>query len=296
MSETFTINNEPESEVLTTEEQDSLEVGEKLVAEQEGLLAGKYQSAEQLEKAYLELQQKLGDNNDAVSQEGREETQEVAETEEQTETTVQQYMEDGSVNYESVSEAYGSEVSSVLQNKGVDPWAISKHFHANNGEITEEHYGQLQDAGFSKQIVDSYLAGRQSESGYSKAVDTEADNFTDSDIRSIQNTVGGEKDYKTLVTWASQNLDQSEIKAFDNLVNGGDVTSIKLAIKGMKAQYQEANGYEGRMLTGKPSKTSDAVFRSQAELVAAMADPRYDNDPAYRRDIIDKLDRSDIEF
>ena len=49
------------------------------------------------------------------------------------------------------------------------------------------------------------------------------------------------------------------------------------------------------MLTGKPSSNSE-VFRSQAELVAAMGDPRYDNDPAYRQDVISKLDRSKINF
>ena len=31
-------------------------------------------------------------------------------------------------------------------------------------------------------------------------------------------------------------------------------------------------------------------------LVRAMNDPRYDNDPAYRQDVIEKLDRSDLEF
>ena len=60
MAETFTSDNAPETEVLTSEEQDSLEVGEKLVAEQENLLAGKYKNTEDLEQAYLSLQQKLG--------------------------------------------------------------------------------------------------------------------------------------------------------------------------------------------------------------------------------------------
>ena len=57
---TFTVTDQtPDSEVLTEEEQDSLAVGEKLVTEQEGLLAGKYKSAEELEKAYKELESKL---------------------------------------------------------------------------------------------------------------------------------------------------------------------------------------------------------------------------------------------
>ena len=60
MSETLSYDNTPETEVLTEEEQNSLEVGEQLVAEQEGLLAGKYKNAEELESAYLSLQKKLG--------------------------------------------------------------------------------------------------------------------------------------------------------------------------------------------------------------------------------------------
>ena len=60
MAETLSYDNTPDAEVLTAEEQDSLQVGEKLVAEQEQLLAGKYSSAEELESAYLSLQKKLG--------------------------------------------------------------------------------------------------------------------------------------------------------------------------------------------------------------------------------------------
>jgi len=64
----------------------------------------------------------------------------------------------------------------------------------------------------------------------------------------------------------------------------------------LKSQYDNANGYEGRMLSGKAPKTSGDVFRSQAEVVRAMSDSRYENDPAYRQDLIEKLDRSNIAF
>ena len=64
----------------------------------------------------------------------------------------------------------------------------------------------------------------------------------------------------------------------------------------MKSQYEAANGYEGKMYTGKAPKANTDVFRSQAELVAAMSDKRYDRDPAYRQDIIEKLDRSNLDF
>ena len=80
------------------------------------------------------------------------------------------------------------------------------------------------------------------------------------------------------------------------MVQTGNVEMIKLAVDGLRAQYQNANGFEGTTLQGKPAKASGEVFRSQAELIAAVGDPRYDKDPAYRQDVIEKLDRSNVNF
>lgn len=288
MAETLTVNTDDTSPELTSEEQDSLQLGEQMAKDQGELLAGKYKNAEDLEKAYIELQKKLGDN-DGVSQEGREETQEV-------ETPVNEgYLEDGSVNYDKVSEDYGDEVGSLFKNKGIDPYEMDKHFNENNGTLSDDMYAKLESAGFNKSLVDSFIAGKKAEAGVTETAEVE-ERFTDREIRDIQNSVGGEKEYQTLVEWVGQNLPESEINAFDQLLDTGNTNQIKLAVQGMNAQYKEANGYEGRMLQGKPAQTSGDVFRSQAQLVKAMSDPRYDNDPAYRADVIEKLDRSDLTF
>ena len=288
MAETLTVNTDDTSPELTSEEQDSLQLGEQMAKDQGELLAGKYKNAEDLEKAYIELQKKLGDN-DGVSQEGREETQEV-------ETPVNEgYLQDGSVNYDKVSEDYGAEVGSLFKNKGIDPYEMDKHFNENNGTLSDDMYAKLESAGFNKSLVDSFIAGKKAEAGVTETAEVE-ERFTDREIRDIQNSVGGEKEYQTLVEWVGQNLPESEINAFDQLLDSGNTNQIKLAVQGMNAQYKEANGYEGRMLQGKPAQTSGDVFRSQAQLVKAMSDPRYDNDPAYRADVIEKLDRSDLTF
>ena len=150
-------------------------------------------------------------------------------------------------------------------------------------------HNQLTGAGIAKEAVDAYLAGRAKDMGMNAAIQQ-------SDINAIYNSVGGEQQYKTLMNWASQNLSEDSIKSFDNLVNTGDPGSIQLAVDGLLSKYQNENGYEGRMLTGKPSKQSSDVFRSQAQLVEAMSDPRYDRDPAYRQDVIAKLDLSLIHI
>ncbi len=282
---------------LTPDEQDSLQVGEQLVNEQEQLLAGKYKNAEELEKAYVELQKKFGEKGDEDSETtGNSESSDSKENTKKTETTdetADYYLEDGSVNYESVNETYGEQLGNIFKNSDVDPWSISKHFHENNGVITDDMYQSLENAGLSRGSIDAYLTGRAIESGYTEASSIDV---SDADISSIKNSVGGESEYNNIVSWAGQNLDQKSIDAFDGIVESGNTDAIKLAISGLKSQYENANGYEGRMLSGKAPKTSGDVFRSQAQVVEAMSDPRYDNDPAYRQDLIEKLDRSNIDF
>tara|TARA_R100001594_G_scaffold63375_1_gene97819 strand:+ start:598 stop:1503 length:906 start_codon:yes stop_codon:yes gene_type:complete len=301
MAETLTLNTDPDSatnvENLTPEEQDSLQIGEQMVAEQEQLLAGKYKNAEELEKAYVELQKKIGGQGDEASETtGNTESSETKTDSEETNEAndySEGYLEDGAVNYDIVNEAYGEQLGNIFKNADVDPWAISKHFHENNGTVTDEMFNSLVDAGLSKESVTAYLDGRAVESGYTENQTTDV---SQADIDSIKKSVGGETEYNNLVSWAGQNLDKKSIEGFDSIIETGNPDAIKMAVSGLKSQYENANGYEGRMLTGKAPKSSGDVFRSQAELVAAMSDSRYDNDPAYRQDIIEKLDRSDMNF
>ena len=258
MSETLTVNNTPESEVLTPEEQDSLKVGEELVAEQEGLLAGKYKDAKDLENAYLELQKKLGSNEDGIQE--REETQEVEEKEE------------SNPHMDLISEA-------------------SAEYYDNENSLSEETIEKFSSMS-SKELVNAYIQSLKN-----APAKQEADvDMSDADINSVQNSVGGEKQYNQIVSWAGENLPKSQVQAFDDLIGTGNAEAIKLAVAGIKAQYDNANGYEGRQLQGKGAPTSGDVYRSQAELIQAMNDPRYDTDPAYRSDVIQKLDRSDVGF
>ena len=145
----------------------------------------------------------------------------------------------------------------------------------------------------SKELVEAYMEA--SKSSPAKQDDIATD-MSDEQVKNVQDSVGGQQKYNDILQWAVDNLDQSEIKGFDSVVELGNPEAIKIAISGMKSKYDEANGYEGRMLQGKPAQTSNDAFRSQAEVVKAMSDPRYDSDPAYRQDIYDKLERSNLKY
>ena len=262
----FTVDTTPQTETLTddltADEQDSLAVGEKIVEGQEQLLAGKYKDAQELEKAYVELQKKLGSND-----EPQEDVEQTSATEETEETS----LSDGASLITSANDEY----------------------YANEGKLSEETLDKFSSMS-SKELVKAYLEVQGSDAF--KANTQEVSDLSDSEINTIKNFAGGEAQYENMIAWANSNLDAKSQEAFDSIVNTGSVDAIKIAVSGLKSQYEAANGYEGKMYTGKAPKGNTDVFRSQAELVAAMNDKRYDRDPAYRQDIIEKLDRSNLDF
>lgn len=185
--------------------------------------------------------------------------------------------EDEGVRREEPSET--EEVESTVFDTAAQEWTES-------GKLTDETIAELSKMD-SSELIQAYLASQNQQP---------AADLSDSDIADIQASVGGAEEYKNLMQWAGSNLDAETVQAFDALVETSDPNAIKLAVAGLKSQYQENNGYEGRMLSGKQSVEPQSLFRSQAEVVQAMSDPRYDRDPAYRQDVFEKLSRSNIQY
>ena len=263
MAETLTVDTTPQTETLpdnlTPEEQDSLALGEKMAQDQEQLLAGKYKNAEELEKAYMELQTKLGEQ-------GKEET-ETASAEESDEPKL-------------------SEGASLITD-------AQKEYYDNDNKLSEETLAKFSEMS-SSDLLQAYIELNANNPAEPQA---EVADISEAQIAEIKESAGGDKAYANVVNWAKANLDSSQTDAFDEVVNTGSIQAIKLAVAGLKSEYDKANGVEGRMVTGKtaPPQSGD-VFRSQAELVEAMSDRRYDSDPAYRQDVIEKLERSGLDF
>tara|TARA_S200002703_G_scaffold112408_1_gene97950 strand:+ start:198 stop:938 length:741 start_codon:yes stop_codon:yes gene_type:complete len=246
MAEVFTSDNSVPTEVMESQEADiadSLRVGEELEAAHEQRLAGKYNSTEELEAAYLELQKKLG------SQNGEQEDVQ-AELEETFEV-------------DWLAEAYNS---------------INE-----SGELSEELVQQISE--MNGMDVFNAMQGQQ----------PVGRDLSESEMSSVYQAVGGQDQYGNLISWAQENFSEAEINAYDSVIESGDIAQINLALQALYYRYTDAMGQEGELLQGKPA-ASQSTFRSQQELIQAMNDPRYDNDPAYRQDVLSKLDRSDISF
>ena len=260
MAETLTMNETPaDNPEFTQEEMDSLKVGEEMESQQEQLLAGKYKSAEDLESAYIELQKKLGEPKEEVSNETEETVSE--------ETTEESKEEEPKDKESSVLDSLWEQ----RDNKdGFSDDVLKELASTNPGELAKE-----------------YLKYRQA---------NQPQALTDENISQLMESAGGEEKYNTIVGWAKNNLSDQEQKMYDTVVDRGDPLACYFALQALMGRYNDAVGTDGRMLTGKPPSSAGDVFKSQQELVKAQSDPRYHDDPAYRQAIMDKLERSNINF
>ena len=264
---TYDPANDPDTiEAEDQRDAEALEVGEQLAEEQDKLLAGKYKDAEELESAYIELQKKLGGDKP----EPEEDSQDPPEAKEETEEE-DPFKDDA--NAQTIFQASNE--------------------YDEKGELSEESREALYKMD-SKDLVDAYYRVQDS-LPESEPDAVESKGLSDADIDSIQSAVGGADAYKNMTSWAQENFSPEEVQAYDKALEGGDLNTINFALQALYYRYTDAVGTEGEMIQGKPAAAVDG-FRSQQEVVRAMADERYENDPAYRKDVYDKLERSNIQF
>ena len=257
--------------------------------DENGLYAGKFKTVEDLANSYKELEGKLGSvtEEDQVS-ESTEETTGVPEGYEDY------YQEDGTVDYNSVNENYGEILGEIFKENNIDPYKISAEFHKNEGEIPEEMYQSLLDAGLSKNAVDSYLTGRAAEMGYTEDGEGAAEELAQEEVKSIRDSIGGDEAYGKMVSWALENLSKPEIEAFNEATNTMSGPQLSMMVQGLYTRYQNAMGVEPSLYSGRAATSGPTPYRSTQEVVAAMSDKRYGKDVTYTEDVQRRLAGSDV--
>lgn len=250
-----------------------VELGDKLMAQEEAMnlakyeqaradaeselrYAGKFKSAEDLEKAYKELEKKLGQKEEATQEEGND-APDMSETESEQESV----------------DGY-SETAKFIQE-------ASEEYFSNSNQLKPETVQKLKELP-SEQLIDAYLE-------LQKNATVQQQELSDSDAKAILASVGGEDVYNETLAWAADNLKPDEVAAFDNVVNSGNKDAIFFAVQALNQRYRDAVGFEGKQVSGKSVKNTVKGFRSQVELARAISDPRYREDPAYRIDVENRL-------
>ena len=228
--------------------------------------AGKYESVQDLEKGYEELQKKLGSQEEG-------DKPEVSESKE----------EEAPAN---ASEIYGEYIGSRLDEAGVDYQGMNTKWQ-ETGKLDDDDYTALEGAGFSKDMVEAYLDGVQ----YRAEQDSQ---LAAKEVSAIKNEFGGEQVYNEMIQWAAGNLDKGEIDAFNSMLKTSNPHQIRIAVAGIQAAYMNNAPREPKLVGGRSARADTTKFKSTAQVVAAMNDERYATDPAYRQEVQEKLSRSKV--
>ena len=287
---TFDTSDDPVSiEQAEQRDAETLEIGEKMMAEQENLLAGKYKTTEDLEAAYKELETKLG------SQESEESEESEAEEDYVQLDPKDYYLEDGSVNYEAAKEAYGDQLTDVFEASNIDPFEMNTYFYENNGTLSDDMYSKLAEAGLPKGVVDNYLDGVRQSTATLESQQPPIENFSQQDVDDVRSIAGGAEGYDALMEWAADNLNEVDADNFDQVLDTGNKAAISFAIKALMSQYEEAAGRDSDLIQGKKAAAPEG-YRSMAEVVRDMNNPAYETDDAYRDDVRRKLQSSNLKL
>ena len=227
--------------------------------EQPSWLPEKFESPEDMARAYKELEQKLSSSSESVTS-NDEDTQPP-----QTPSPNQQ---------EQINEA-----EKTLANVGLDYNKFASEY-AEKGELSSESYTELQSKGMSTEMVDSWIQGQEA--------------ISDKLAATAYGSVGGEKNYQDIVKWAGETLPKNEIDAFNRALESPNNQDSLFAIKSLNAQYQMANERTPNLLQGSTGGSGAEAFTSLIQMSEAMRDPKYQTDPAFREEVTRKLESSNL--
>lgn len=167
-----------------------------------------------------------------------------------------------------------------LKGKGLDFDSFAKEFE-ENGELSKESLEALSKAGYPKSIVDAYIHGMQA--------------TTEHFVNEVIKMAGTKDDYAKLVSYL-QVQPQDTIKAFNSLIERGDLKQIKLAIRGIQAEMKDAYGTHNSTIMSRNFAGGGVAsgYKSQQEMIKAMSDPRYGKDKAYTNEVYQKVAKANF--
>ena len=217
-------------------------------------LPEKFNSVEDLAKSYSELEKKLGSNKE--------------EEEAPKEDTPKEEPKNDLEIAEKAVESAGLNMDNLATE------------YKEKGELDAKSYEALEKAGIPKDYVNQFIEGQKA--------------IADQQATSIKDMVGGVDAYTEMSNWAAENMSEQEKTAYNTAVNSKDIETAKLAVVGLKAKFEKANGNEPNLVEGKATVSGQDGYKSWAEVTAAMSDDRYTKDPAYQALVQDKLAKSEL--
>ena len=257
----------PTNPVTTAFSENDLKIlADKEAAEQPQKILGKFESQEDLAKAYQQLEKKFH-----------------APSNNQTENT---NTESPTLPSEQVSEDNTSEDNAEPSEENTNTednterTGVVEAYQAlqEAGEINDEIYSKFEEAGVPKELVDRVQ---------------ELENYKAAN--EMKQMTAEVEDYSALTEWAGKNLSESEIDTYDNIMQNGTPDEMRFAIKNLNARMgAETKSRQSNLIKADAIAQTEGGYESHAQMIEDMADPRYKKDEAYRAAVARKAQKSKL--
>lgn len=159
-----------------------------------------------------------------------------------------------------------SSAESAPEVPAVDEARLLQEALSNNGKLSEETYGLLEQNGYGDRgVIDRHIAGQLA--------------LREKEISYVENQAGGKEKVAAAMEWAAKNLPQDKIDSLN-----ADLASASLdgQARILSSLVQQSSGFPQTLKGGKPGgSTAEAPYNSLSEFYQDVAKPEYRSDKAF---------------
>lgn len=260
-------------------EQEQVQQNTPAPAEEQQLLAGKFKSTEDLERAYLEAQKLISSRGQQVPEPAAAEPA----------PTPEQYTP------ELGKQLYGDTVSGAIAAAEINPLEMAQKVQAGQ-DVSSYVDALVEKGGLPRDLVQTYLQGVAP--AKVPAEQPQGEGLTEADATELKAMVGGEQQFQQLSQWAVANLEPQELSDYNAAVDSGNKAAARFALKQLQVRASSSSS-EPKLISGGGAVKTD-VFESDQQAVDARSKrgengrALYDTDPKYRQWYDKTLSRSNV--
>ncbi len=168
----------------------------------------------------------------------------------------------------------------------------------DNGDLTPAEITEAATAvGVPEDMVKGYLEGQKAllNAGKPDAAAVELQQQTEANAKVAFEFSKDFAGWQNFAAWSQQNMTAEERSTVESAVTNAHANpaAARIIIGNFFGKFQAAAGTAPRNVLNEAQHGAGAHvadgFKSQAEMVTAMNDPRYNRDPAYTKEVTDKV-------
>ncbi|WMM95598.1 scaffolding protein [Roseobacter phage CRP-143] len=167
----------------------------------------------------------------------------------------------------------------------VDQFAALVDEYDANGQLSEESYKALEELGYNKAFVDEKI----DYINYKREREADA----------ILEPYGGSEEFKKVSAWAAESFTEAQLNNINAQLASGNKATQDAVLSSLFMGYKQSAGkvaapQDVTLHTNQPQSTRTEGYATKSEYLKDAKDPRYEKDAGYRKQVEQKMLKTDM--